>query len=238
MVFSSIAFNAILKSYSMISAGQGESGYCQLKIDIVHERQELITVRNFPVCVAFSAWGAGILLSDLREFARQRGFDIPPQREIIEEALHEILSGYGRDTARLKENFDAAVAESERLAYRIYLEKETEYGKLVLEAFAGYLEETGELSHTGGLGRILGEHFNALDRFYLSLAQSRKSRAGKGFEDVHNALFSSLRYPFTAQAVINRKPDFMIPSVDYYRKNPMDSIIFTANRPSERDGDR
>ena len=122
------------------------------------------------------------------------------------------------------------MAESEKLAYTIYLRKEEEYGKRVLKAFSLNLIGEDQIENAEGLGEILGGSFRTFDRFFLSLAQSRKSRAGKGFEDIHNALFSRLGYPFTAQAVINGKPDFIMPSVDYYRKNPMDSIIFTAKR--------
>lgn len=122
------------------------------------------------------------------------------------------------------------MAESEKLAYTIYLRKEEEYGKKVLKAFSLNLIGEDQIENAERLGEILGGSFRTFDRFFLSLAQSRKSRAGKGFEDIHNALFSRLGYPFTAQAVINGKPDFIMPSVDYYRKNPMDSIIFTAKR--------
>ena len=43
-------------------------------------------------------------------------------------------------------------------------------------------------------------------------------------------LFTSLEYPFTSQAVINGIPDFVIPSIEYFRKNPIDCIIFTVKR--------
>ena len=169
-------------------------------------------------------------VADLKKFAENLGIVIPPQEEIVNEALRSIISGYGDDPAVLKENFDEAVSLSEKLAYGIYLRKEAEYGRRVLSEFAGHLSAAGEIRTPDDLGRVLGDHFTVLDRFYLSLAQSRKARAGRGFEDIHNSLFSRLGYPFTAQAVINGKPDFVMPSVDYYRKNPMESIIFTAKR--------
>ena len=169
-------------------------------------------------------------ITDLKVFAGTRGIKLSGQDEIISEALGQILSRYRKNSELLKENFDSAVSDSESLAYEIYLEKEAAYGRKVFMAFAQYLLVSGELPETEKLGEVLGAHFKTFDRFYLSLAQSRKSRAGKGFEEIHNALFSRLGYPFTSQAVINGKPDFIMPSVDYYRKNPMDSIIFTAKR--------
>ena len=172
-------------------------------------------------------------VADIREFARSRGISIPSQGDIISEALIKITEMYGGDILHLKDSFDLALSDSEKLAYNIYLEKEADYGRRVFLALAEYLSESGSLGSPGSpesLGKVLGEHFKVLDRFFLSLAQSRKSRAGKAFEEIHNSLFSRLGYPFTAQAVINGKPDFIMPSVEYYRRNPMDSIIFTAKR--------
>ena len=169
-------------------------------------------------------------VTDLKEFAAGRGIVIPPQAGILDEALQNIISGYGNDPSILKENFDDAVSRSEKLVYDIYLKKEAEYGRRVFSAFAHYLSSAGEIRKVEDFGTVLGDHFSSFDRFYLSLAQSRKSRAGRAFEDIHNRLFSILGYPFTSQAVINGKPDFIMPSVEYYRKNPMDSIIFTAKR--------
>ena len=167
---------------------------------------------------------------DLRKFASDRGISIPDQQVIISEALDEIISVYGRDPANLKANYDDAVFQSEKLAYRVYLREEEKYGRRVMEALGVYLIQMMEEDRSFSLGGVLGEHFTILDRFFLSLAQSRKARAGKGFEEIHNYLFRMLGYPFTAQAVINGKPDFIMPSVEYYYKNPMDSIIFTAKR--------
>ena len=171
-----------------------------------------------------------LTVTDLKQFASARGISIPDQQVIILEALEEIISVYNGDPANLKAHYDDAVLLSEQLAYKIYLREEEKYGRRVMEVLGVYLIQTMEEGRSSSLGGILGDHFTVLDRFFLSLAQSRKARAGKGFEEIHNSLFGMLGYPFTAQAVINGKPDFIMPSVDYYYKNPMDSIIFTAKR--------
>jgi len=171
-----------------------------------------------------------VYIADLRKFAESRGIVMPSQKEIIEEALRRIFNKYGSQPSKIKSNFDLALSGSEELAYSIYLEKEKEYGQRVFTALTGYLFESGQINSPEDIGNMLGEHFRVLDRFFLSLAQSRKSRAGKAFEEIHNTLFSRLGYPFTAQAVINGKPDFIMPSKEYYLRNPMDSIIFTAKR--------
>lgn len=77
---------------------------------------------------------------------------------------------------------------------------------------------------------VIADNFPAFDRFFLGLTQGRRVRAGKAFELVIRTLFVLLKYPFTAQAVINGQPDFILPSVEHYRRNPMDVIIFTVKR--------
>ncbi|MGB8769827.1 MAG: type II restriction endonuclease [Candidatus Korobacteraceae bacterium] len=80
------------------------------------------------------------------------------------------------------------------------------------------------------LVRVLGENFYALDRFFLGLTQGRRPRAGAAFELVIRRLFVALNYPFSPQPIINGQPDFILPSVEYFRRNPMDAIIFTVKR--------
>ncbi len=43
-------------------------------------------------------------------------------------------------------------------------------------------------------------------------------------------LFVRLRYPFSAQPIINGQPDFILPSIEHFRRNPPDAIIFTIKR--------
>jgi hypothetical protein len=47
---------------------------------------------------------------------------------------------------------------------------------------------------------------------------------------VIRTLFKKCKYPFSEQAIINGKPDFVMPSEAYYRSNPIDCIVFTAKR--------
>ena len=80
------------------------------------------------------------------------------------------------------------------------------------------------------MGKILGSYLTVFDRFFLSMAQSRRTRAGNSFESLQNALFKELAYPFDEQKVINGKPDFIMPSYEHFKRNPIDCIIFTAKR--------
>ncbi|MEX0622253.1 MAG: type II restriction endonuclease [Candidatus Woykebacteria bacterium] len=169
-------------------------------------------------------------VSDLKKFAEQKGIELESQDQIAEEASNNITNKYKFTTEQIKENFDMLLYETEREAYQVYLRYEKLYGEKVFEAFVAELVSKGEIKDIRDVGKVLSGHFHTLDRFFLSLSQSRKSRAGKSFEHIHNALFKELNYKFDEQQVINGKPDFLMPSVERWRSNPIDCIIFTSKR--------
>lgn len=171
-----------------------------------------------------------MVIQNLKDFAVQKGIELKPQREIADEARDNITKKYGYTGNKIKQNFDILLYETEKETHRLYRKNEQEYGNQVFRAFTDYLVKTGELSDVKQTGAIFGKYFSAFDKFFLSLSQSRKSRAGKSFEDNHNALFKALGYPFDEQKVINGKPDFLMPSLKHYKRNAMDCIIFTSKR--------
>ncbi|MCX6767015.1 MAG: type II restriction endonuclease [Candidatus Moranbacteria bacterium] len=169
-------------------------------------------------------------IDNLIEFAKEKNIKLENQENIVNEARDNVKNKYKYSTDRIKNNFDTLLEETEKEAYKLYLDYEKRYGEKVFDVFLKVIIKSGELRKLENTGKVLGKYFKLFDKFFLSLAQSRKSRAGKGFEKIHNSLFKILDYPFDEQAVINGKPDFLMPSVKHYRKNPMDCIIFTAKR--------
>ncbi len=136
--------------------------------------------------------------------------------EVCRIATERIFKKYDLKPADFPKKFSSLVDAIGREAYAFYLQEEEKSGEKVLEEFF-------RTNKTSGI-------FKAMDRFYLSIAQSRKSRAGKAFEEIIKALFRKCKYPFDEQKVINGKPDFLMPSEKYFRKNGPDCIIFTAKR--------
>lgn len=169
-------------------------------------------------------------IDNLVEFAKERDIKLENQENIVNEARDNVKNKYKYSTDEIKSSFDTLLEETEKEAYKLYLNYERCYGEKVFDVFLKVIIKSGELKKLENTGKVLGKYFKLFDQFFLSLAQSRKSRAGKGFEKIHNSLFKILNYPFDEQAVINGKPDFLMPSVKHYRKNPMDCIIFTAKR--------
>lgn len=169
-------------------------------------------------------------IEDLIQFAMDRGISIPSVGEINREASSNVLNYFDYSVEQIKENFDNLLEQTEKEAYGIYQKHEKEFGRKVIEKFIEHLIKNGEIGSFKNIGTVIGEYFNVFDKFFLSLTQSRRVRAGKTFESIHNSLFKKLNYPFAEQIVINGKPDFVMPSEEHYERNPMDCIIFTAKR--------
>jgi len=167
---------------------------------------------------------------NLKDFAAKEGIILKKPEDLIIEAKDNITRKHAYTKSQIKEHFDLLIDETEKEAHRLYLQYEEEYGKRVFSIFINHLINRKEIANISQISTILGKYFKPFDRFFLSLAQSRKSRAGKAFEKIHNALFKSLDYPFDEQVVINGKPDFLMPSAKHFKVNPPDCIIFTAKR--------
>jgi len=136
--------------------------------------------------------------------------------DVYKIATRRVLKKHGLKPADYPKRFSTLVDEIGREAYALYLSEEERSGERVLREFF-------RKSKTRGI-------FKKLDRFFLSISQSRKTRAGKAFEEIIKALFRKCDYPFDEQRVINGKPDFLMPSEKHFRKNAPDCIIFTAKR--------
>jgi len=143
---------------------------------------------------------------------------------VLEKAISESVPSEG--PAFIKKNFSKIIDEIGRKAFAIFLAEQKHAGERAVEIyFEGLLPANAT---RGECIKIVSGKFEEFDRFFLSLAQSRKPRAGSAFEGMIKNLFKKLNYPFAEQQVINGKPDFLMPSREHYDKNPMDCIIFTV----------
>lgn len=167
---------------------------------------------------------------DLKKFAKARGITLKSPTDIFHEATDKVIATIPKGPDSIKNNFDYLIEEIQNVAFDLYKRYQLEFGKQVFIQFFRYLIENDELTDIKDTGKVLSKYFMTFDRFFLSLSQSRKIRAGSTFEKIHTKLFMKLNYPFDPQCVINGKPDFLMPSEHRFRKNPMDCIIFTAKR--------
>ncbi len=148
--------------------------------------------------------------------------------DVIDEAIRRKLVAPNDTPEYIKGNFSVLVEELQEDAYNTYLESEKSSGQDTIKETL--LERTGDTSDKDTVIDTASEMFSDLNRFFLSLSQSRKARAGSAFEIVLKTLFKKLSYPFNEQQVINGQPDFLMPDRSHFDSNPMDCIIFTAKR--------
>jgi hypothetical protein len=147
--------------------------------------------------------------------------------DVINEAFLS-LPKQAQEKHYIRSNFSNLIGEIEHTAHEIYKEHQKKCGTMALLEFFGL--DKGLIPATPGFIEAIQGSFEELNRFFLSLAQSRKARAGKTFEEIIRRLFKALEYPFDEQIVINGKPDFLLPSEEHYRRHAADCIIFTAKR--------
>ena len=155
----------------------------------------------------------------------KRKYKIPQSRELVEELIRDMKQKGELDEDYLKD-FGETFTKMEHQIYERYLAYEREYLKRCLREFFERFAGGGATA----VVETVGDHAVALDRLYMTISQSRRSRAGRAFEGIIKGLFAQSHYPFDEQPVINGKPDFIFPSKKYYMTNPQDCIIFTAKR--------
>lgn len=145
--------------------------------------------------------------------------------EVLGKAKNRVIKS-AHTAVYTKKNFSKIIDEIGEEAYKVFLEEQEKAGKrAMMSYFRELVPSSSSLEVT--LQTMAGK-FEELDRFFLSLAQSRKSRAGSTYEWMIKDLFKTLKYPFAEQQIINGAPDFLMPSREHYDKNPMDCIIFTV----------
>lgn len=160
-------------------------------------------------------------------FAKCAGY-MPSAKAVTRQAIAEALGQPPYDLNFVKDNFSSLVADLQVGAYGLYLEAERRVCGAVLEDF---ILSQGEALNTESSDPLLSQSFFVLDRFFLSLTQSRRTRAGSAFETVVTTLFEALGYPYTAQPDLSgSKPDFVLPNIGHYGAFAADCLIFTCKR--------
>lgn len=153
---------------------------------------------------------------------------VPPPIEIAKQVAESELMGLSPDD--IKNGFDKLIEKLLSNTHRRYLEIESQKGVKAIKNFLLTLKEKNNIRDVDRLIAATSDNFMAFDDFFLSLIQSRKSRAGTSFEYFINIMFEKLNYPYIKKPLINGTPDFLFPSIDHFKKNPSDCIIFTVKR--------
>jgi hypothetical protein len=152
--------------------------------------------------------------------------DIAQSDELVAPMAKNVLDG--RELAYIKENFG-------NLVVNIESDVNSEYQRREKKATARALTATmmGDLGSAASIEDVcnyLSERVHGLDEYFLSVKQSRSSRASNALERILEHLLYRLGYKFEAHPVVDGNPDWIFPSKQHYLNNPMECIVFTAKR--------
>jgi hypothetical protein len=148
--------------------------------------------------------------------------------EVVRRALTQVVEERKFDADYIKAHFSELVTGTQERAYDIFLDSQRSSWRKSIQTFLG--KTLPENVTRAEVAQFLTDQFEELDSFFLSLTNSRRPRAGSAFQITINELFKRLGYPLVEQPEIDGIPDFLLPSIEHFRKNPIDCIIFTVKR--------
>ncbi len=151
---------------------------------------------------------------------------VPPAAAIAERVVKKCLSDCGNDATWIKEHFSTLIENVQVAAQQQYFEAQQE---AVRSAFAKVLLPlAGPHASPADIVQVMGDNFYALETFFAGLNQARRPHA-KAFELLVCKLIA-LHYSHIAQTVIHGQPDFILPSIEHFRRSPSDSLIFSVKK--------
>lgn len=164
---------------------------------------------------------------NLRKFSKNLGVPfLAEQTEIFRKAIDVINSKHPDLLSKITTDFDGLLQEIEKEAQKIYFIEEESFVKTLISVYFDRLPE----NEKSGIQFFLNNE-RIFAGIYMSLIQGRKNRAGKTLERILSLLFEKAGYPFSYQPPdVDGRPDYILPSVDYYRRSPLNSIVFTSKR--------
>jgi len=152
----------------------------------------------------------------------------PDQAQIVVLAVDKAISG--KTLNKIRSSIDQIVVNANEYAYEIFKGIERTSG---ISAINDYLNNSipENIKKRNDLINDAAQHFSEYDSFFLSLSQSRKSRAGKTFENILKLLLEKCEIPFSFQPdVDDGRPDFIIPGRNEYLEAPQEALVLTAKR--------
>lgn len=152
---------------------------------------------------------------------------MPTPVAIAEYAVDHCLSDRGLDAAWLKAHFSVISDTAMLTAQERYLDAQRHAAKAAF--FNVLVPMVGERATADEFVGILADNFQSLDKFFVSLGQARHPHILKTFELLVCKLMSSA-YDGAAQAVLRGQPDFILPSVEQFRRDPAGCFVFTVKK--------
>ncbi len=152
----------------------------------------------------------------------QRGKIMPSGEEIAEMAQKQIKI----DKDKIEANFNQYLNQLLSKEFDIYKGLELECSKKIISSAM----EKGLLVDEGDFPKSFIKNYHYLDKFFLSITQSRRTRAGGSFEIHVRYLFNILDYPYDRQTDLNGTVDYVIPSKSAFKRRRSSCVVISIKR--------
>ncbi len=152
---------------------------------------------------------------------------MPSAVAIAEYAVEHCLSDRGADAAWLKAHFSVIADTAMLTAQERYLDAQRHAAKAAF--FNVLVPMVGERATADEFVGILAENFQSLDKFFVALGQARHPHIVKTFELLVCKLIA-VAYDGAAQTVLRGQPDFILPSVEQFRRDPSSCVVVSVKK--------
>jgi len=131
----------------------------------------------------------------------------------------------------VEQNFNLFLEQLLEIEFELYKEFEKKCTiKIFNEAFQKNILKIPKDSFHKSFLDFFNEHYNDFWNVFLSISQSRKTRAGGSFERHLKFLFSHLNYPYNTQTQLNGRVDYLFPSEKVFKKSRTACLIISVKR--------
>ena len=152
---------------------------------------------------------------------------MPSAIAIATYAVEHSLPDRGSDPGWLKAHFSVIADTALLAAQERYQDAQRHAAKAAF--FNVLVPLLGERATADEFVGLLAENFQSLDRFFVSLGQARHPHLVKTFELLVCKLIASA-YAGAAQSVLLGQPDFILPTIEHFRRTPADCLVVSVKK--------
>ena len=163
---------------------------------------------------------------DFNDFQKTIRGQFMPSGERLAELAQKKL-----EMTNVEKNFNSFLRRLLEIEFELYKEFEKKCAiEIFEEAFKQKIFEIPKDDFQKGFSDFFYIHYNDFWNVFLSISQSRKTRAGGSFERHLKYLFSRLNYPYDTQTQLNGRVDYLFPSEEVFKKNRTACLIISVKR--------
>lgn len=154
-----------------------------------------------------------------------RGQFMPSGEQLAEIAQKKL------EMTDVETNFNSYLKQLLLIEFDLYKKFEKQCSvKIFVEAFNKKIFVIPKANFQEAFSDFFDKYYNDFWNVFLSISQSRKTRAGGSFERHLKYLFSRLDYPYATQTQLNGRVDYLFPNEGVFKKSRTSCLIISVKR--------